>query len=368
MTDPYHDFLCAAFRNDRGEVRAALRRDTWDWEALIRTASREALLPAMHAQFKSLDLLPELPAEVASFLQAVETVNRERNQAIVTELKAAVAQLNRIGIEPVLLKGLAYLTTGVYQDPAHRFLTDIDILVPEEQREAAAETLAQNGWRADELDPFRNYRHHAPPLRRPSSVWIEIHHSLGEAGCDRLLPGQEVIGRSLAVDLDGLQVRVPSAQDLLAHLILHSQIQHPYDGRIWTPIRAMLDLLLLNRRFASELTWESVASRFSAARKYGVFALFLLQVEDSLGVTIPLPIRLNPFLRFCRYRRKALRGYPKLRYADPFYMFSIALARRLWMFRKVLATKNGHRYLLAQILEPGNYLRIWADLVAGRGR
>src|ERR1039457_6007785 len=171
--DPYRSFLCACIRGDRAAVRASICGDAWDWERLFQTASDEALLPLLHSQFKSLDLLDSLPADIADFLLAVETANRERNQAIVDELKAAVTLLNKIGIQPVLLKGLAYLKTGVYEDPANRFLMDIDLLVSEEQRQAAVEALIQNGWVADNLDPFRNFRQHSPALCRPSSVWIE---------------------------------------------------------------------------------------------------------------------------------------------------------------------------------------------------
>jgi hypothetical protein len=343
-------------------------REAWNWESLFQTASDEVLLPLLYSQFKSLDLLNLLPADIAEFLLGVETANRERNQAIVDELKAAVTLLNKIGIQPVLLKGLAYLKAGVYRDPAHRHLVDIDLLVPKEQRQAAVVALIQNGWVADNLDPFRNFRQHSPPLRRPSSVWIEIHHSLGTGVCERVLPACEVIERSCAVDLDGLCVRVPAGEDLLAHLIMHSQILHPYSQRIWTPIRAMVDLLLVSRRFGPDLHWDLVANRFRAAGKYGVFALHLQQVENSLGLAFPVRIRLNPFLRFCRYRRKTLQRHPKLRYFDPFYTLSMALTHRLRMLRQVLATRNGARYMLSQILAPGNYMRLWSDLMEGRGR
>jgi hypothetical protein len=367
MTDPYRNFLCACMRGDRAEVRTSIRCDAWSWELLFQTASDEALLPLLYSQFKSLDLLGLLPSEIADFLQAVETLNRERNQVIVAELKAAVTLLNGIGIQPVLLKGLAYLKTNVYEDPADRYLGDIDLLVPQEQQQAAVNTLIQNGWVADTLDPFRNFRQHSPALRRGSAVLIELHHSVGTGVCERVLPAREVIERSSAVDLDGLCVRVPAPEDLLAHLIMHSQMQHPSHQRIWTPIRAMVDLHLLSRRFGPDLHWESVADRFSAAGKYGVFALHLRQVEDSLGLALPLRIRSNPFLRFCWYHRKTLQRHPKLRYFDPFYMLSMALAHRLRMLRKVLATRNGARYMLSQIVAPKNYVRLWTDLVEGRG-
>jgi hypothetical protein len=363
MTDPYRNFLCACIRGDRAQVLTSIRSDAWNWEGLFQTASDEALLPLLYSQFQSLDLVDLLPSEIADFLLAVETANRERNQAIVGELKAAVTLLNGIGIQPVLLKGLAYLKTGVYEDAAHRYLGDIDLLVPEEQQQASVVALIQHGWVAVKRDPFPNFHHHSPPLRRPSAVWIEIHRSLGAGARERVLPAREVIERSGAVNLDGLRVRVPAKEDLLAHLIMHSQ--HPYPQRIWTPIRAMVDLLLLDRRFGPDLHWEPVANRFSAAGEYGVFALHLLQVEDSLGLALPLRIRVNPFVRFCRYRRKTLQRYPKIRYFDPFYMFSTALAHRLRNLRKALATNNGTRYMLSRILAPGIYMRLWTDLVKG---
>jgi GTP1/Obg family GTP-binding protein len=73
-------------------------------------------------------------------------------------------------------------------------------------------------------------------------------------------------------------------------------------------------------------------------------------------------------LRFCRYRRKTLQRHPKLRYFDPFYTLSMALTHRLRMLRQVLATRNGARYMLSQILAPGNYMRLCSDLMEGRGR
>src|SRR5665213_3031800 len=287
LTNFYRDFLCACIRGDRTEVQNSIRIHNWKWEDLFQTASDEALLPLLHSQFTSMYLLDDLPAEVVGCLLAVEGANRERNRVIVGELKAAVAVLNRIGIQPVLLKGLAYLATGVYFDFAQRFLADIDLLIPDKQQKAAFEALTQEGWRADDHDSFRDFRHHSAPLRRSSSVWIELHHSIGTGACERILPGREVIGRSVAVNLDGLSVRVPAREDLLVHLILHSQVQHSPFYRIWPPIRPMADLLFLERRFGPDFDWESIAKKFSRAGDHEILGLHLLQVRDSLGLALP---------------------------------------------------------------------------------
>src|SRR5438128_197061 len=105
QTNFYRNFLCACIRGDRMEVQKSIRLHNWCWEALFQTASDEGLLPLVFSQFRSLDLLKDIPEEIADFLLAVETANRERNQSIIDELKAAVAILNGIEIQPVLLKG-----------------------------------------------------------------------------------------------------------------------------------------------------------------------------------------------------------------------------------------------------------------------
>jgi hypothetical protein len=192
MTDPYRAFLCACIRGDRAQVRASILHASWNWELLFQTASDEAILPLLYSRFQSLDLPDLLPPEIADFLLAVESANRERNQAI-----------------------------------------------------------------------------------------------------------------------------------------------------------------------------KPVANRFAAAGKYGVFALHLLQVEDSLGLALPVRIKLNPFLRLCWSHRKTLQRHPKLRYFDPFYMLPMVLAHRVRKLRQVLATSNGARYMLSQILASGNYMRLWTDLAKG---
>jgi len=363
LLHPRPDYLAACFRRQTAQFQTLIGQPDWDWDALFADASTERVLPALSG------VLPAgLPAPIAEFLKAVAEANRERNHAIRAELKHAVRLLNGIGLEPVLLKGVAYLETGVYPDIAARYLVDVDLLLPETRRHAGASALLEAGYVAEDRDAFGHFRHHHPPLRSPGSVSFELHHRMGRDRCERLLPASEVIAGSLPHDLDGLRARVPCPEHLLTHLIVHSQLQHPYNERIWPPLRAMSDLVLLNRRFGSELNWEAVEHRFRASGRYALFALHLMQVNASLGMELPVALRLGPVTRLRWHRRQFLRRRPSLRYADPVYMFSTVLSRRIAMLRKLLTTPHGTRHLLTQILAPRNYARLWTDLIEGRGR
>ncbi len=339
----------------------------WAWEQVFDLAAREAVLPALSSCNRNLGPSQAWPEPILEFLSGVESLNGERNAAILEEVRFAVQLLNKAGIEPVLLKGIAYLVTSVYAS-AERYLADVDFLIPEVQMEQAERTLLQNGFEADESDPFAHFRHHRPPLKRPGAIAFELHHALTTEVGRGLLPVAEVLASSRAVDLDGASAKVPGPEHMMMHLIIHSQMQHAYNERIWPPLRAMYDLSLLQRRFAREIDWQAIETKFRAAGAYGTLVLHLLQIQEALGVEPPLAIRLTPMLRLAWLRRRALRRFPPLRYFDPVYMFSILVGRRLSMLRKVLKTPHGTRHLREMFLSAPIYARFLEDLVKGRGK
>ena len=330
----------------------------WNWEDLFQAANAEGALPALSSALaEGLEL--SLPSDVSDFLASVLTLNRERNALIREETATAARLLNDHGIEPVLLKGLAYLATGVYKDPGARFLLDIDLLVPEAQLDRAAQILKDNGYFEDDSDRFGHFRHHHPQLSRPGSPAIEIHHRLGMGRCGSLLPAREVIARSVPFDLDGARVRVPCPEHLMTHLIMHSQMQHPYHERIWPPVRAMYDLIQLQR--SASIDWNIV-------EKSDLLILHLLDVRTELGFHPPLSLRRTVLIQLRQLRRRLIRQFPLLRYLDPIYMFSEICTRRVRVLRNVLTTRNGLKYLLEQLSACDLYHRFLTDVLEGRGR
>lgn len=366
MTDPYHRFLCRCFRSDIAALRELSQPPAWNWERLLQTATEEAVLPTLaFAVSQGLDI--SAPRDVSLFLSTVLSLNRERNQWIWHELKTTAQILNGLGIEPVLLKGAAYLGAGVYSDIGARYLADLDVLVPEADPKAIFQYFIEHGYQCDERDQFARFRHHHPPLRR-TSVALELHHKLGLGPCQSILPSREVIENATPVEIDGVRVRVPSPTHLVAHLVMHSQIQHPYNERIWPPLRAICDLLRLQNRYRQSIDWAELEVRFKGAGQLGLLQLHLIDVRDALGLEPPIDCNLTPTTHLRRLRRCTLRQSPGLRYLDPIYMFSTVCVRRLRVVRNVLATPGGVKCLMSQLLAPGIYRRFFLDVVEGRGR
>jgi hypothetical protein len=339
-------------------------------ESLFSLAVTEALLPTLYPRLRDLRRLHQLPPKIASFLQTVTQLNAERNQFVLDELQAFATILNRHDIQPLVLKGAAYLLTGVYanDDLGSRYLYDVDLAIPESQMAVADTALHQAGYRPSTTDEMARFRHHHVPLRKPGGISFELHHclSLGNAS-RRLLTISEMLDKSTVLEWQGgVQLRIPSPEHLITHLILHSQIQHAYQERIWPPLRAMYDLLLLTSRFADFLNWPDIEYRFRSAGQHTTFKLHLLQVEKTLGLACPLPITLTPLEKLRWFRRNLLNRWPALRFLDPAYLLLASLSRRVRLLQSVLSTPGGWKQASRMFLNPGFYRRIIGEITLTR--
>jgi hypothetical protein len=188
-----------------------------DWEGLVRAASREFVLPALSHRLRQIGVQP--PPEIAEFLATVEDWNGARNIRILEEMRAIASILNGVGIEPVALKGAAFLLAGIYPKPGCRYLCDLDLLVPHSDLRAAAEALELDGYRQDARDAMARFRHHYPQLQRPctdgfGSAPVELHHSLGHGVSRKILSGEEMLRGSAVAEWNGVRIRVPSPEHL----------------------------------------------------------------------------------------------------------------------------------------------------------
>jgi hypothetical protein len=324
---------------------------------VIRIAADESILPVLSARIEELGFSQVIPPDVMDFLTAYFELNSQRNRQILTEVEEIAGLLNRAAIEPVVLKGPAYLLTKVYANPAHRFILDIDLLVPQTRVNDAFSILQRAGYSAESSDPIALAAHHLPALVHPERIRVEIHHSLGSARCAPLLPPDQILERSSNLELGTARLRIPHPSDLVTHLIAHSQIHHGGDQRVWPPLRVQYDLVRLNSRFTSEIDWLEIRARFQQERFEGLLELHLLQVAQVLCMTPPFPIQLGSIDRLRWWHRRILWRFPDLRFVDPVFFFSSATNVRPSL-RHMIEAAGGTRFLLT----PYFLNRVWRKL------
>lgn len=345
------------------EAVACFSQQDWDWQVAVKVASEELILPSIQNAIVDLHIEARVPTEVANVFQAVYQLNHERNREIWEELEVVVRFLNTVGIEPILLKGVAYLAERIYADPGERYLADIDLLLRPEQIDEASNILRKNGFQIDAKDRLGMARHHHPPLVRPGKVGVELHHSLGIGVANRLLPADEVVSRSQPCVLGGGQVRIPSPEHLLTHLIVHSQLHHPYVERIWPPLRAILDLHRIRHFYGQTLDWNNVASRFRSQNREAVYQAHLVYAGTLMSWEGMELQSLSPVLRLRLMRRGLLWRFSWLRLVDPLYLLRTLITPRLELARLALQTPDAWKYILATPFRLNFYRRLWTDLL-----
>jgi hypothetical protein len=323
-----------------------------NWERLIQQASAQRLLPALA---EGLDI--PLPPEIRNLLTTAESLNAERNQIILAEAARAATLLNQIGIQPVALKGLAYLLTNTYPNHAARYLLDIDLLIPAAHLLRAAHHLLDNGYYQNEPGTFLQFRHHFPSIRRAQSPSIELHRQLILGRASRLLSPAALLAASQRLSYNGATFLIPSPTDLVNHLILHSQLAHPYHDRIFPPLRALVDLARLQKRFTDQIDWQALLYVYESNGESATLLLHLHQAREILGLPLPahIPERLNPIFEARLKRRQILYHNPKLRFLDPSYLLLSLFSRRLRLLPLVLKTPSSWPHLLRLLITPTFY-------------
>jgi hypothetical protein len=277
------------------ELRAMVCSRGIDWQQVVGDASDHYVLPAFAAALRDLDLIPALDEELGAFLDAVHAANAERNRELRAELAAAVAVLNRAGIEPVLLKGAIRLADGLYPDEGWRILRDLDLLVPQASLAAAMRAFQEAGYPACGS---------GGELRRRGGVCqIDLHTEI----FSRLLPAADILEGARPMAFCDARVRIPSIEHQLAHLIGHSQIRHLGHARGHISLRDRLEAAALVRGGHAEIDWPAVFARFVAAGHRRPLLSVLLALNEGGWCAVAVTDRIDP-LTALQQRRIALQA------------------------------------------------------------
>ncbi len=174
--------------------------------------------------------------------------------------------LSGTGIEPVVLKGGAYVAQGKRAAGGRR-VSDLDILVTEGELDEVEARLKQAGWSPDEATDneydqayYREHMHELPPLRHAKrGTIIDVHHRLlpktARSNVDVALMQQS------ATRVAGTLVKTFDDVDMFIHSAVHAFA----DGAIDTPARSLVELYMLY----SELSFNDTSRLQIRAKAVG---------------------------------------------------------------------------------------------------
>ena len=215
--------------------------------------------------------------------------------------------LNRIDIEPVLLKGAIRLFEGLYPDEGWRMLRDLDLLVPEAMLAEAMRAFGDADYEPCAL--------HDEVRRKEGVCQIDLHRELFSGSTQlRLLNSGNILNQSSSLVLEHGRVRIPSIEDQLVHLIGHSQIRHRGHAMGKIGLRDLLEAAALVHWGRQSIDWSAVSEQFAAAGYHRPLVLFLLALNEGAWCPVPMTGRTDTLTALQQYRirvqtRSATLGY-----------------------------------------------------------
>jgi hypothetical protein len=279
-----------------------------DWMSALALANTALVTPQIYSAALRSGTLSQMPAEVRGFLHEVWVRNRERNRRLFAQLRDATSALNSVGLEPTRLKGAAYWAT-MGRPPQHdRILTDLDLLVGEEDAAVAVRALQAAGFAT--IDRGAELTHTVAELGRPQDVGIIDLHTRPPGPEALARAAMAVPGQTMSVSWDGVRAKAPSPALQVFLLVLHDQFQ---DGGYWRGefvLRHLLEIAALSRE-PGGVDWSVVARLAQTRLVRNVTDAQLLAATTISGALTPRTAR-RPWVRLQHARLRAQFAWPHL--------------------------------------------------------
>ncbi|WNC69638.1 nucleotidyltransferase family protein [Thalassotalea nanhaiensis] len=247
---------------------------------------------ALHNSLNASKVWHGLDPELQGYLAELGSFYHQRNEGIKHEAIFACQQLSEENIPVVILKGGASLFNGVFKTIGDRFMTDIDLLVPEHFHERANQVLMTYGYSPHVEGHEHTYdeHHHAPPLFRDGGYCsVELHRwALKRSESDVLSTDeiwQEASALVLTDTLTALHMS-PSQQVVLS--IAHSELSHKGYETEHIDWRQLLNVYAIATHYQEQIHWDDVFAHFKRCRKVGSLSATLCAAYKYFELTTPI--------------------------------------------------------------------------------
>jgi len=262
--------------------------DKAGWLSLVGRARRFALLPRLADLALDHGTAEALPAKARIKLRAARTVAEANAADVRYEIHCVARALDRLQVPIVLLKGGAYLSSGLSL-ARRRFCGDLDIMVPKAHLAEVEATLLKAGWQHAELSDYddryyRQWMHELPPMVHPDrGLALDLHHTIHPPTA-RHKPNTEALFAA-AIPLGGANLTTLCPADMVLHAGLHL-----FNEEIILGLSDLADVHDLLTEFGRDAAfWDELRAR---ARIHGLGrVLYYLLRYARILLDTPIPER-----------------------------------------------------------------------------
>lgn len=287
--DSYGVFMIGSMlhpnNSDRGLLEQNLRKHS-NWDTFLHRAIDTHLAPIFHKALSELDL--EIPAEVKNGLHNSYNQVLLRNIILQREFQSFAKVLNEHQIPLVPLKGI-YLSEVVYKDIGLRHLSDVDVLIKEQDLDHVCELMRNRGWsvkatlKHSKIED-QSFAHAHPFTLIKNQIHIELHTHLYNRDQGAEISKDELWNDTHSEQFLGIEIRQFSDELLLQHLCLHLH-KHLFGHEL--KILSFCDIREFINEKKDSFSWqrfEQLAIRFKCKEDVGQ-VLYLCHLY--WGVNVP---------------------------------------------------------------------------------
>lgn len=278
-------------QNYQPEQLARLQNEEF-YLALISLANTHWLIAPLANKLKSSEVWLLLPNQLQEYLTELEDVFLKRSEAIKKETISVCEILTKNNIEVLILKGAASLFNGVTSPISNRFMSDIDLLVSEQQQEESFLLLTQNHYKQKNapLDLHGKEHHHAPALIREFGIcYVELHKHALKKSSQTVLNTHEVWQQASPLKLtEHLTVNQASPTQQIIITIAHSEISDNSFRDKKIELRQLLTLCQISQYYKERINWKIIKQHFTDANKLPVLHASLYSAYKWFNLITPI--------------------------------------------------------------------------------
>jgi hypothetical protein len=274
------------FDEDQIDKIRSLTSLVTDWKYFSSLANSHGVAALVWHNLEKYDLTGPVPDEAVAFLKVALMKSLSRNAFNSEAMSKVLRLLNSEKIKTVLLKGLA-LELSDYGNEGLRQMSDVDVLISNEQCLKARKILMRNGYTSL---PVKSVFHkfiitssgkHLPSLIR-NGTSVEIHRELFGRNKNKLT--RLLYDCSYEIELRGEKVYIPSPQIFFLYLVRHLW-RHEMNNE--SQLRLYTDLVVLLDNYGDEIINYNLLIYASQAGISEIVACKLELIRDLWGNDFP---------------------------------------------------------------------------------
>lgn len=282
--------LCCARTNAPPRIVERIRTiasEKFDWNYFFLLSRRHAVVPLVYRQLKQHagDLVP--PANLAKFKQHYQE-NAARNVVLTAELCRLLKLFGDAGIEAIPYKG-PLLSLLAYDDLALRRFVDLDVIVKKQDVPRARDLLLADNYTLSksltnaQQELLLRTQHNLQFTKDNRQLLVELHWEVAPQLFASTVQGDALWSNLVPFELNGIQLKTFSADDLLFSLCVHGS------RHLWERLGWICDIAeLISRR---ELNWSALLDRAAKADGERMFLLGLHLAEELLETNLPAEVK-----------------------------------------------------------------------------